>query len=78
MQTWTTKDGDVLKIKDMETSHIQNCINLLKRNMPEHKYDEIIEPPDDFSCRCVIIQGRQSYQKKIKEFQRELIKRNIM
>ena len=28
---WTTREGEKLKIKDMETSHIQNCINLLRK-----------------------------------------------
>lgn len=35
---WETKDHKFLKIKDMETSHIENTIKLLKRN-PKF-YDE--------------------------------------
>lgn len=31
-QNWTTKDGKKLRISDMESSHIANCINMLKRN----------------------------------------------
>lgn len=27
-----TQDGKIIAIKDMETSHIQNCINLWKNN----------------------------------------------
>lgn len=30
--TWKTKDGSVLKIVDMDTSHIRNCIKLLADN----------------------------------------------
>lgn len=26
---WTTKEGTTLRIKDMETSHIQNCLKML-------------------------------------------------
>jgi hypothetical protein len=29
---WVIKNGDELLIKNMETSHIYNCINMLKRN----------------------------------------------
>lgn len=29
---WETKDHKIIKIKDMETSHIENTIKLLKRN----------------------------------------------
>jgi len=28
---WKTKSGQKLKIKDMSTEHIKNCINLLNR-----------------------------------------------
>ena len=30
---WVTKDGKKLKIKDMETSHIQNCIKFVNRKI---------------------------------------------
>ena len=29
---WVTKDNRELKISDMQTSHIKNCINFIKRN----------------------------------------------
>ncbi len=28
---WTMKNGEKIRIKDMETSHIKNCLRLLKR-----------------------------------------------
>ena len=30
-RTWVTKDGQHLRIRDMETSHIKNCLRLLER-----------------------------------------------
>lgn len=36
---WTTKDGQTLKVKDMTTSHIMNCMKMLKKG------DQVI---DDF------------------------------
>lgn len=29
---WKTKEGKILSIKKMETSHINNCIRILERN----------------------------------------------
>ena len=30
-KTWLTKERTILRIKDMESSHIINCINMLER-----------------------------------------------
>lgn len=29
---WRTKDGRVLKVEEMDTGHIENCIRMLERN----------------------------------------------
>jgi hypothetical protein len=29
---WRTKDGRVLKVEEMETGHIKNCMRMLERN----------------------------------------------
>jgi len=32
-KTWTTKEGKIMKIKDMESSHIYNCMKLVERKI---------------------------------------------
>lgn len=61
---WTTKDGRNLKIELMETSHIKNTINLLKRNITKLVGEEKDYYEDYFNF-------------KISEFEKELKKRDI-
>ena len=37
---WVTKDGKELKIKDMETSHIHNCMKMINKKSKEWGYAE--------------------------------------
>lgn len=30
--TWKTRDGRVLPIREMDTDHLRNCVNMLRRN----------------------------------------------
>lgn len=61
---WTTKDKRRLKIELMETSHIKNTINLLKRNIKKlDEYEK--EYYEDY------------FEFKIKEFENELKKRDV-
>lgn len=40
---WKTKDGKLIKLKDMETSHIINALNyFMEKERQEWIYDEII------------------------------------
>jgi len=49
---WTTREGKKLKISEMETSHIKNCIALMDRkftnaiNVAMSRNEEF----DEFSC----------------------------
>ncbi len=62
---WETKDHKTLKIELMETSHIKNCINLLKRNLQKLDEDEL-----DYYYR-------DYFNFKIDEFEKELKKRDV-
>lgn len=35
MKYWKTKKGEKLLIRDMETSHIENCIQMLEKKIKE-------------------------------------------
>ena len=35
MRTWETADGRILRIREMETQHIVNCIFMLERAIKE-------------------------------------------
>ena len=61
---WTTRDGKRLKIELMETSHIKNTINLLKRNISKLDKDELNYYED-------------YYNFKINELKYELKKRDV-
>ena len=46
---WETKDHHIIKISDMETSHIENAINFLERT--KDFYDEVLRIFPDYK-RC--------------------------
>lgn len=79
MKTWTTKEGDVIKVHEMETLHIKNCISMLKRNMPDHEEDEYFSAdfPEsmDYMPSSYVEPGAKSYRKQIKVFEDEILKR---
>ena len=69
---WTTREGKKLKISEMETSHIFNCIRLMDRQMVKainramNRNDECYaEPPD--SCVQTYQALADEYNKRIQE-----------
>jgi hypothetical protein len=80
---WTTRDGDTLLIKDMATSHIINCLKMIKRqseegieiitgevtSCDEGYWGEVEELSGDEVINC--------YAEVIHEFKQELSNRGI-
>lgn len=67
---WTTKDGRKLKISEMKTSHILNCIRIMDRQMcaainkAANRNDECYaEPPDSWG---------QTYQALVEEYNKRI------
>lgn len=38
MSLWTTKTGEIVKTSDMETSHIENCLLMLRQGRFSHAW----------------------------------------
>lgn len=78
--TWKTEKGEVLKISDMEISHIENCIAMLERDMPDHEDEQWITAdfPESMRYResSICIYGAKTYREKIQEFKDELKQRS--
>ena len=74
---WETKDHKIIKIKDMETSHIKNTINFLKKR-PDF-YDEEYSFWDGDTDGMFYDYENNSYlvDKKIEELELELRFRKI-
>lgn len=49
---WTTKDGDMIKLQDMTTEHIENCLRMLRRYYNECGWIDAFE--EELAMRDVI------------------------
>lgn len=74
---WETKDHKMLKIKDMETSHIENTIKFLKKhpNFYDEEYGYCGFEIDDFFYDY--IDNSNLVEQKIEELELELRLRKI-
>lgn len=72
---WETKDHKILKIKEMETSHIENTIKLLKRT--PNFYDEEFGYQDFDECFYDYSNNSDLVDKKIDELENELRLRKL-
>lgn len=59
---WEMKDGNMIKIKNMESSHVKNCINMMNRKPSNQTRKAWIEIFED-----VIVKRRTQKINKIKE-----------
>lgn len=66
---WKTRDGRVMYIYQMETTHIENCIKLLERRINECKPKILQE-----AVRVYIEESRAF----IRLFEHELVKRGVI
>lgn len=76
--TWKTNDGKMLKISEMDVSHIQNCIRLLQIKMPDLPEEDDYLTADHWSLdgAVLFVPGKPWARQKIKEFKKELAKRH--
>jgi len=70
---WVTREGTQLKISEMTTQHLKNCVNMIKRSQfPDYpdRYEFLPEPPQQVYC------DYDRYQPYLKPLNKELKKRN--
>lgn len=77
MKYWKTKTGEKIAIKDMETSHIENCIRMLKR-LPDQGIEADAAEGFGFNLSASVMRAREEKaMKQIQAFQRELKRRGV-
>lgn len=78
MNTWITASGEKLKIEDMETSHIENCIRMLDKRINEA---QDFMANWDWEFGMLSLADAEDYKKKavkkVKAFKKELKRRGL-
>lgn len=78
---WRTKDGQLLKIKDMQTSHIQNCVRMLEKKLASRPPEQYYMGDSDYAEDAVESENRHNewlselIESKIEQFEEELKRR---
>lgn len=62
---WTTEDGRTLKITEMTTRHIQNCMKMLEREATEDDFDEFY-----YVLEAELNRRRENAARQLRERQR--------
>lgn len=74
---WETKDHKIIKISDMETSHILNTIKFLEQRPDFYKEEYIENGVDILDCFYQCDYNKELVDKKIQELYFELVKRKV-
>ena len=64
MKKWKTLSGEILNIKDMGTSHINNCIKMLKRLLASEPMEAIYTGDSEAAEQAVDCENNQNHQKR--------------
>lgn len=77
---WTTKDNKEININDMKTSHITNCISLLRKRIKEGRTIKRSGGGSSYDIDSMWYEETditEQLESEIHEFEHELIRRKL-